>query len=413
MSIKEERRESIRKNYSEVAKKGSSGCGCSCSSSCCGPADLTELAMIIGYTEADLASMPDGANMGLGCGNPLAIAALKEGETVLDLGSGGGFDCFLARRKVGDTGHVIGVDMTPDMIKLARENAEKSEYENVEFRLGEIEHLPVADNSVDVIISNCVINLSLDKAQVFSDAFRVLKLGGRLSISDVVATAELPDQLREDLEMLSGCVAGAEYFENIRLMLENAGFENIKMSPKDNSRDIIKSWVPDRNIEDYVASFLIEAFKTSKEKETMKKLTIEWKHLDVEGETCDRCYDTGENLANEVKRMNRVLQPKGITVEFFETKLDEDNIPESNKMLFNGVSIENILDIEIFNNYCESCTSMLGKDIYCRAVRFEGNEYDDVPAKAIRQAAYTVLGIAEVKKTTKSSCCSGDSNCCC
>lgn len=412
MSEKEDRRESIRKNYAEVAKKGLSGCGCSCSGSCCSPADLTELAVNVGYTEADLAGVPDGANMGLGCGNPLAIAALKEGETVLDLGSGGGFDCFLARRKVGDTGHVIGVDMTPDMIKLARENAEKSGYENVEFRLGEIEHLPVADDSVDVIISNCVINLSLDKAQVFSDALRVLKPGGRLSISDVVATAELPDQLREDLEMLSGCVAGAEYVEDIRLMLKNAGFENISMKPKDNSRDILKSWIPDANIADYVASYLIEASKKRTEKETLKKLTIEWKHLDVEGETCDRCYDTGENLANEVTRMNKAFQPNGIIVEFLETKLDADSIPESNKMLFNGVPIENILDIEIFNNYCESCTSMLGKDIYCRAVRFEGNEYDDVPAKAIRQAAYKVLGIAEVKKTTKSSCCGGDNYCC-
>lgn len=413
MNKKEELRESIRKNYSEVAAKGAAGCGCSCSSGCCDPADLTELAVNIGYTEADLAGIPDGANMGLGCGNPLAIAALKKGETVLDLGSGGGFDCFLARRMVGESGRVIGVDMTPNMIKLARENAEKSGYENVEFRLGEIEHLPVADESVDIIISNCVINLSLDKARVFRDAFRVLKPGGRLSISDVVATAELPVQLREDLEMLSGCVAGAEYVDNIRLMLEAAGFINIKMRPKDNSRDIIKSWIPGRNVEDYVASYLIEASKDHKERETLKKLTIEWKHLDVEGETCDRCYDTGENLANEVKRMNRALQPKGITVELVETKLDEGNIRESNTLLFNGEPIENILDIEIFDNYCESCTSMLGKDIYCRAVRFEGNEYDDVPAKAIRQAAYKVLGIGEVKKTTKSSCCGGDSDCCC
>lgn len=145
----------------------------------------------------------------------------------------------------------------------------------------------------------------------------------------------------------------------------------------------------------------------------MNNLVIEWKHLDVEDETCDRCYDTGENLANEVKRMNRALQSKGITVEFIETKLDVDNIEESNTMLYNGVPIENILDIEIFNNYCESCTSMLGKDTYCRAVKFEGSEYDDVPAKAIRQAAYKVLGITELfKKTAKPGCC-GDSKCCC
>jgi arsenite methyltransferase len=199
--------------------------------------------------------------MGLGCGNPIAIAALKAGETVLDLGSGGGFDCFLARRRVGEAGAVIGVDMTPDMIRLARANAEKSGYSNVEFRLGEIEHLPVADNAVDVIISNCVINLSLDKEQVYRDAYRVLKPGGRLSISDVVATAELPEPVKQDLKLLAGCIAGAEHADKVRLMLRDAGFVNIVLTPKDNSREIIASWVPGRNLEDYVASYIIEANK--------------------------------------------------------------------------------------------------------------------------------------------------------
>jgi SAM-dependent methyltransferase len=199
--------------------------------------------------------------MGLGCGNPIAIAALKEGETVLDLGSGGGLDCFLARRQVGEKGFIIGVDMTPEMIKLARKNAEKSGYVNVEFRLGEIEHLPVADSSVDVIISNCVINLSLDKQKVFNEAFRVLKSGGRLSISDVVATAELPEQIRHDLTMMTGCIAGAEYVETIKNILQTAGFSNIRMIPKDNSKEIISSWVPNRNVEEFVASYIIEAEK--------------------------------------------------------------------------------------------------------------------------------------------------------
>lgn len=199
--------------------------------------------------------------MGLGCGNPVAIAALKEGETVLDLGSGGGFDCFLARGQVGETGRVIGVDMTPDMIELARKNVIKTGYANVEFRLGEIEHLPVENESVDVIISNCVINLSLDKKQVFKEAFRVLKTGGRLSVSDVVATAVLPDYVKSDLIMYSGCIAGAEHFDNIKCMLLEAGFKDIKMTPKDNSRDIIKDWVPEINAEDFIASFIIEAIK--------------------------------------------------------------------------------------------------------------------------------------------------------
>lgn len=263
MSDKEEVREFIRKRYTDIAVKGSESGGCCCNSNCCGDAsiDVKEVSMNIGYTKDDLANVPVEANMGLGCGNPIAIAGMKAGETVLDLGSGGGFDCFLARRQVGETGYVIGVDMTPEMIRLARGNAEKSGCTNVEFRLGEIEHLPVADESVDVIISNCVINLSLEKEQVFKEAYRVLKPGGRLSISDVAATAELPEDVRNDLAMMAGCVAGAEYTEDIRAMLERAGFSNIHMTPKDNSREIIGSWAPGRKIEDFVASFIIEAEK--------------------------------------------------------------------------------------------------------------------------------------------------------
>lgn len=258
---KEKIRDYVRHNYSKVAAKGSGGCCCSGSNCCGGETDIKAASVNIGYTESDLENAPDGANMGLGCGNPIAIAGLKEGEIVLDLGSGGGFDCFLARRKVGKTGYVLGVDMTPDMVKLARENVYKSGYDNVEFRLGEIEHLPVPDESVDVIISNCVINLSPEKQQVFRDAYRVLKHGGRLSISDVVATRLLPLQLKQDLAMIAGCIGGAEYVEDLRKILENAGFKNIKMSPKDNSKQIVDSWVPGRNLGDYVASYIIEAEK--------------------------------------------------------------------------------------------------------------------------------------------------------
>ncbi len=258
------KRKLILKNYSAVAtSKGANGCcgnGCDCSGS---SADATEIAKALGYSEEELADIPDAANMGLGCGNPLAIAALKPGEAVLDLGSGGGFDCFLARKQVGAQGLVIGVDMTPDMIALARENARKAGYTNVSFRLGEIEHLPVADLSIDVIISNCVINLALEKEQVFRDAFRVLKPGGRLSISDIVATAELPDRIKDDLAMLSGCISGAETIENLHNMMRQAGFEDIRLEPKDNSRDILKTWVPGSQAEDYVASFIIEARKPS------------------------------------------------------------------------------------------------------------------------------------------------------
>lgn len=251
MKSKDELKKIIRNNYANVAVKGSVGGCCSGGCSCSGNSiDVNEATMKIGYTEEDLFSVPAGSNMGLGCGNPIAIASLKEGETVLDLGCGGGFDCFLARRQVGETGYVIGVDMTPDMIKLARKNAEEDGYTNVEFRLGEIEHLPVADASADVIISNCVINLSLEKEKVFEEAYRVLRPGGRLSISDVVATAELPEQIKQDLRMMTGCIAGAEYVENIRMLMQSAGFKDIKLVPKDNGREIVRSWVPDGNIEE-------------------------------------------------------------------------------------------------------------------------------------------------------------------
>jgi len=268
MSDKEEIRAFIRENYSKIAQQSSQGGCCSSGCSCSGTQiDIKDTSLSLGYSESDLQGVPIESNMGLGCGNPLAIAALKEGEIVLDLGSGGGFDCFLARQQVGETGYVIGVDMTPEMIRLARKNAKESGYTNMEFRLGEIEHLPVADEAVDVIISNCVINLSMDKQQVFNEAYRVLKTGGRISVSDVVATAELPAEIKHDLDSLAGCIAGAEYVENIRAMLEQAGFENIRLIPKDNSRAIINSWSPENNLEDYVASYIIEAQKASNKKE--------------------------------------------------------------------------------------------------------------------------------------------------
>lgn len=268
LNNKEEIKGHIRKKYAKVALNASKGCGCG--SGCCGgnqdtleynPEFIEEVSNKVGYTKRDLENVPEEANMGLGCGNPIAIAGLKEGEVVLDLGSGGGFDCFLARRQVGENGYVIGVDMTPEMIQLSRRNAEKSKYTNVEFRLGEIEHLPVNDASIDIIISNCVINLCLDKEQVFREAYRVLKSGGRLSISDVMATAAIPEDIKQNLDMVCGCIGGAEYVDNIRIMLEKVGFTNIQMIPKDNSKQIIKAWVPNGNVENYVASFIIEAKK--------------------------------------------------------------------------------------------------------------------------------------------------------
>lgn len=249
-------RAAVREQYGSIACGTASGC---CAPGSCGPGADASLAL--GYSPEDLAAVPDGANMGLGCGNPQAIAALREGEVVLDLGAGGGFDCFLAAKQVGPGGHVIGVDMTPDMVTKARANAANLGATNVEFRLGEIEHLPIGDNTVDVILSNCVINLSPDKAAVFRDAFRVLKAGGRLAISDVVATGKLPAGLQNDVAALTGCVAGAADVATVKRLLQEAGFENIRIAVKNQSREFIRDWMPGSGIEDYIASATVEATK--------------------------------------------------------------------------------------------------------------------------------------------------------
>lgn len=259
----DEIRQRVRESYAKVARADSAGDCCGQPNSCCGVSDVPIglFSTRLGYSEEDVNAMPKGADMGLGCGNPRAIAGLEAGETVLDLGSGGGFDAFLAAREVGANGRVIGVDMTPDMVSKARNNAAKADFGNVEFRLGEIEHLPVADNTVDVIISNCVINLSPDKLQVFREAFRVLKPGGRLAVSDVVASAELPEELRNDPVLHSCCVAGASLIDELEGMIAAAGFINVRITPKDESREFIKDWTPGRGVEDYVISAYIEAFK--------------------------------------------------------------------------------------------------------------------------------------------------------
>ncbi len=218
----------VKEAYAGIAKQGRSACAPA--TSCCESVGVTqEMSRKIGYSGEDLHRAPGGADLGLGCGNPVALSSLREGETVLDLGSGAGLDAFLAAHKVGNAGRVIGVDMTPAMIERARENAKRGNYENVEFRLGEIEDLPVADNSVDVVISNCVINLSPDKPRVFREAFRVLKQGGRLMVSDIVLLEELPDPVQRSVEAYIGCVAGAmlkdKYVEAIRA----AGFRDIRI----------------------------------------------------------------------------------------------------------------------------------------------------------------------------------------
>jgi len=255
-SSAEEVRNAVREHYGKVAEtNGAVGCA----PGCCGAKPTASAAL--GYSSDELGSVPDGANLGLGCGNPQAIAGLRVGETVLDLGSGGGFDCFLAARLVGPTGRVIGVDMTPQMVTKARANAREAGMVNVDLRLGEIEHLPVLDASVDVVLSNCVINLSPSKAEVIREAFRVLRPGGRLAIADVVATAPLPERFLTTEAALTGCAGGAAQVGDLERMLTEAGFAEIAVRPRPESRAFIKDWMPGSGVEEYIASATIEAIK--------------------------------------------------------------------------------------------------------------------------------------------------------
>jgi len=229
--VKDEKiRKMVRKGYAKVAKKETSCCAGTSTPCSCSTPPSEEISRKIGYSEEDINSVPEGANLGLGCGNPVALASLKEGETVLDLGSGAGFDCFLAARRVGRNGRVIGVDMTPEMIDKARENARKGKYQNVEFRLGEIENLPVADGMIDVVISNCVINLSPSKKRVFEEAYRTLKPGGRLLVSDIVLKRKLPESVKKSVKAYVGCVSGAEMKNKYLELIKEAGFQEIKLT---------------------------------------------------------------------------------------------------------------------------------------------------------------------------------------
>jgi len=268
-------RQAVRKTYQKVAIANNASCGCNTTvasnacntdSTCCTPEyelnpSPENISLNLGYSNFEITEVPQGANMGLGCGNPQAIAALKLGETVLDLGSGGGFDCFLAAKAVGENGRVIGVDMTPEMICKARENSIKAGFKNVDFRLGEIEKLPVADNSIDIIISNCVINLSPEKQKVFQEAYRVLKPGGRLAISDIVATASLPYEVQNDMTLLTGCMSGASQLNDLEALLKNSGFTQLEIKPKEDSKQFIRHWAPGSKIEDFIVSATIEAIK--------------------------------------------------------------------------------------------------------------------------------------------------------
>lgn len=258
-------KENVKSCYGQLASETSNQKDFGNPFSCCGATcyPQKDYNKQLGYTDEELNSVPDEAILGLGCGNPNAVAQIREGDTVLDLGSGAGFDCFIARRKVGVNGRVIGVDMTMDMVEKARKIADKNGYNNVEFRHGEIEALPVEDNTVDIIISNCVINLSPAKDKVYKEAFRVLKPGGKIAISDVIATSQLPDWVKKDKELYNGCMAGASTFNELETYLKDAGFKCIEIQVNENSRNFIKGWESTGEVQNYVASATIKATKTN------------------------------------------------------------------------------------------------------------------------------------------------------
>ena len=271
----EEIKKVVRERYAKIARKGSSCCSPPAKESpCCSqPSTAEAISKNIGYSDEEMGSVPEGANLGLGCGNPVALASLKKGETVLDLGAGAGFDCFLAVNRVGKSGKVIGIDMTPEMISGARANAGKGGYENVEFRLGEIENIPAADSSVDVIISNCVINLSPDKKRVFREAWRVLRPGGRLMVSDIVLLKELPDFIKQSVAAYTGCISGALPKNDYLSAIKEAGFQEVRvmeetafsidcMANDPTAQAVInKLKVTREDIENTVASIKVRAIK--------------------------------------------------------------------------------------------------------------------------------------------------------
>lgn len=408
---------SVRENYGAIARSGGAGCGCGCGSQ----VSLVTLGKTVGYAEEDLAAAPEGANMGLGCGNPVALASLKEGETVLDLGAGGGFDCFLAARRVGERGKVIGVDMTPEMVEKARTNAEKGGYSNVEFRLGEIEHLPVADNSVDVIISNCVINLAPNKRKVFDEAFRVLKPGGRLMVSDIVLSRPLPDDIQRSIKAYVACVSGAETQSEYLQTMREAGFADVEVVdearfPVDFLADYVEA-TPEQlqEISSAVVSLKVRAAKPARgalgttespaccaqlgagssccgpvsrteapppATPSPRRLLIEFLYIDLS--VCTRCRGTDSSLEEALSEVARVLEATGLEVEIrkihvqTEEQAAELGFVSSPTIRVNGKDIQ----MDVRESLCESCGDLCGEDVDCRVWVYQGKEYT-VPPKAM------------------------------
>jgi SAM-dependent methyltransferase len=402
----------VKEQYGQAARDAKAG-----RSSCCGPAkprsqwdpitsDLYAAAETTGLPPAALAAS-------LGCGNPVALATLNPGETVLDLGSGGGIDVLLSAKRVGPTGKVYGMDMTDEMLALARENQQKAGVTNAEFLKGEIEQIPLPDNSVDVIISNCVINLSADKDRVFSESFRVLKPGGRLAVSDVVVRGPVPPDIRQNVELWIGCVAGALEESEYKVKLERAGFTDVSVEPtriyrSDDAREFLQGAGLDT---DSVAASVDGKFMSAfvRARKPLNTLHIEWKHYEKNGVTCTRCGDTGQTLNQAIQNLHEELARRNITLTFSETILSEQDIPESNSIFFNGAPLEALIPgAKTSENHCRSCSELTGRHTQCRTVEVGDALYEAVPETLIRQAAFRALDLeapASVLAEPTRACC--------
>lgn len=401
----------VKERYGQAARDAQTG-----RSSCCGPAETRPQSDPITsnlYATDEVGDLPPGAlAASLGCGNPVALATLNPGETVLDLGSGGGIDVLLSAKRVGPSGKAYGLDMTDEMLALARDNQRKAGITNAEFLKGEIEQIPLPDNSVDVVISNCVINLSADKDRVFSEVYRILKPGGRLAVSDVVVRGPVPPDIRRSVELWIGCVAGALEESEYRTQLERAGFSEVGIEPtriyrSEDAREFLQGAGLDTasvasSVDGKFMSAFVRALKPSGSEEresaqgdtVVKALHIEWKHYEKDGTTCTRCGDTGQSLTQAIEKLHGELAGRNIALTFTETILSEQDIPESNSILFNGMPLETLIPgAKTSENHCRSCSELTGRETRCRTVKVGDALYEALPEALIRQAALKALGL--------------------
>jgi arsenite methyltransferase len=384
---------------------------------CCGPSGSDPVTGNL-YGDEEVAALPAAAVVAsLGCGNPTALAELHEGEVVLDLGSGGGIDVLLSARRVGPSGFAYGLDMTDEMLALAEQNRAAAGATNVQFLKGHIEVIPLPQASVDVVISNCVINLAADKGQVLREAFRVLRPGGRLAVSDVVVQGALPADVRQDIEAWAGCVAGALEEGEYRRLLAAAGFEGVGIEVTrvyDNRQLAERSGGQARADLDAASGRVVSAFVRARKPQrppftgdaqrepqsasqvgATKELHIEWRHIRDRATTCSRCAATGQTLDDVVGQLATELEGRGVQLTFTETVLPPHEVATSNVLLFNGVPLERLLHrAKASDNHCGSCSALFEQETNCRTIEQDGEVYEAIPEALIRQAALAAIARA-------------------